>query len=531
MQKIRILDCTLRDGGCVNNFNFGETYMNQIKHGLEQAKVDIIECGYIDEKNGTLSGRTQFISDTALKDSFLKTKKVGLHYVAMVDYGNFNFDNLTVRNKQSIDGIRLAFHKSDRYNIIELGKKIIAKGYMLYIQPMLTLRYTDKELIEFIEIVNTELSEAEAFYIVDSFGEMRLNDLTRIAYLVDHNLKEEICLGFHSHNNLQLSYSNAVSLLGYNTNRNLIFDSSIMGMGKGAGNLNTELFADHLNIYHEKNYKTKPLLEVIDKVLNQIYAEFNWGYSIEYYLSATNGCTPSYAKYFYSKHMLSIDKVELLLSKIEEHKKLSFDKVYAEQLYMDFNKQVFDDEDNLLILKSFLRDKQVVLLAPGKSVLRSNEYLENIINNDNVFSIALNNYSFLKTDFVFATKDEIHKEAKSKGIPILYLSNINTKQESSDLIFDYRKWTDFGDFKSDNSFFVLTNILLKLGVNKLQLAGFDGFDVDISKNYYDNDLIKPLTKEQVLEKNKLTKDFIEKMSKFINFNFLTKSKYEGSNND
>jgi 4-hydroxy 2-oxovalerate aldolase len=87
-------------------------------------------------------------------------------------------------------------------------------------------------------------------------------------------------------------------------------------------------------------------------------------------LSAANGCTPSYAKYFYSKHMLSIDKVELLLSKIEEHKKLSFDKVYAEQLYMDFNKQVFDDEDNLLILKSFLRDKQVVLLAPGKSVLK-----------------------------------------------------------------------------------------------------------------------------------------------------------------
>ena len=68
MKSIKILDCTLRDGGCVNNFNFGIDYMKQILHSLEAAGVEYIECGYIDEKNGTETGRTQYCSEEAIRD-------------------------------------------------------------------------------------------------------------------------------------------------------------------------------------------------------------------------------------------------------------------------------------------------------------------------------------------------------------------------------------------------------------------------------------------------------------------------------
>ena len=209
MRNIKILDCTLRDGGCVNNFNFGSLYMQAILAGVEKAGIEIIETGYIDEKLGSEFGRTQYCNEQVISRNFLKKKKEDVTYVAMIDYGKYNPDKLRPKTLDTIDGIRLAFHKKDRFKAIEWGRKILDKGYQLFIQPMTSLRYTDEEMLEFIKMVNKELPDATAFYIVDSFGEMRLNDLNRMAYLVDHNLSPQIVMGLHSHNNLQLSYSNA----------------------------------------------------------------------------------------------------------------------------------------------------------------------------------------------------------------------------------------------------------------------------------------------------------------------------------
>ena len=526
MERIRVLDCTLRDGGCVNNFNFGSAYMNRIKAGLEESGVDIIELGYIDAQKGASQGRTQFSSDAAIRDSFLKSKKDGVTYVAMIDYGKFDVDNLLPRDETTIDGLRVAFHKKDRFQAIEWGKKIIAKGYKMFVQPMLTLRYTDQELLEFIDLVNTDLPEAEAFYIVDSFGEMRLNDLTRISYLVDHNLSPDICMGFHSHNNLQLSFSNAVSLLSHETTRNMIFDSSVMGMGKGAGNLNTELFTDHLNIYHQKSYAIKPLLMVIDEVLNQVAVNFRWGYSVDHYLSAVHSCTPSYAEYFFNKHMLTIDRLDTLLGLIEEHKKISFDAAYAEKLYLEFNRRPYDDAASLATLQAKLQGKRVLLVASGYSLLTFDEQLRQMAAEPDIFSIAVNHCNIVPTDYVFANRENIYTEAQAQHLPTLYLSSINDEQTAENLIFDYDRWTDIQGHKSDNAFFVITRILSALGVREILLAGFDGFDIDLNKTYYDMKLARPKTKEEVAQKNQEMTDFIRAMSAEIDFRFLTPSKYQ-----
>lgn len=84
-------------------------------------------------------------------------------------------------------------------------------------------------------------------------------DLTRLFYLVEHNLNENIKIGFHSHNNMQLAYSNAQSLVDLHSDRELIIDASVYGMGRGAGNLNTELFVQYLNDNADGNYDIKPL--------------------------------------------------------------------------------------------------------------------------------------------------------------------------------------------------------------------------------------------------------------------------------
>ena len=126
----------------------------KILDAQEASGVDIIEMGYIDENKGSVSGRTQYINEQIIPQTILKHKKPDVTYVAMMDYGKFNVDNLRSKTEKDIDGIRMAFHKKNRFDIIAIGRKIMEKGYKFYIQPMITLRYSDAELLELIELVN-----------------------------------------------------------------------------------------------------------------------------------------------------------------------------------------------------------------------------------------------------------------------------------------------------------------------------------------------------------------------------------------
>lgn len=333
MQKPTGLDVTLRDGGCVLDFDFGTDNMEKILAAEEAAGVDVIELGYIDGENGSACGRTMYSSEQVIKDAILKSKKPGTSYVAMIDYGRYDMDRLMPRDPDGLDGIRLAFHKKDMENMIPLGRTVLDKGYMLFLQPMVTLRYSDSEIFHLIDLVNRHLPEVHAMYIVDSFGEMQPKDVYRYLGMIDRNLVEGPAVGFHCHNNIQLAYANAQAAVGYPSDRRIILDSSVNGMGKGAGNLSTELLLDYLDRSHGGHYDTGPLLELSDQVIKGLREKYFWGYAPEYYLSSQYHCSPTYAAWYYKEKGLPIEKVETLLDKISEEKRISFDCEYAQELY------------------------------------------------------------------------------------------------------------------------------------------------------------------------------------------------------
>ncbi|MBR4343419.1 MAG: aldolase catalytic domain-containing protein [Lachnospiraceae bacterium] len=528
MKSLKVLDVTLRDGGCVNNFNFGQSYMEKILMSLEKSGVDIIEMGYIDSKNGSASGRTQYINEKVIPQSILKKKNPNVTYVAMMDYGKYNVNDFDDRTENSIDGIRCAFHKKNRNDIISIGQKLIEKGYKFYIQPMITLRYSDSELLEFIDLVNRELPNASGFYIVDSFGEMRPNDMSRMLNLVDHNLISSMPLGFHSHNNLQLSYSNAMAMLQFPTTRDIILDCSIMGMGKGAGNLNTEILLEHLNLFYGKKYIISPLLEVIDKVVNQLHNEFYWGYAPEYYLSSAYHCTPSYASHFYNKHMLPIDQVGELLSMIEDEKKISFDKEYAEELYRQYNeRKSVDDTAVINELENEFSQKMVLLVAPGKSVGDYIEKINELSDKENIVTIGLNSTLNLKYDYMLTTRLDIYVQAVADGKSIIVPSNVSKGGRGSVKVLNYANWIEIDDRTHDSSAVIALKLLWRCGVKKILLAGFDGFSININENYYDPNLRNPVNYEQAERRNKYYKNLIKKYTDMgIEFVFVTPSLYQ-----
>lgn len=333
MKKINVLDCTLRDGGWVNNFNFGRDNMNEIVHSIEGSGIKYIELGYLDKYAGSSLDRSCFADmDAVLKNGLFEHRNKDMDYFLMYDMGKYDPMELPERNENTVDGIRLCFHKEMIDKALIDAQIIKLKGYKLFLQPMVSTRYSDKEFIDMLMKFFEFVPGIDAVYIVDSFGAMNLDDVITRIIITNSVIKENVAIGVHTHNNMQLSFQIGLSICRINLNRELIVDGTLLGIGKGAGNLSTEVFLENLNRNYKENYNLSGIVDVIERVIRTIHAEYPWGYSIEYYLSAQYRVTPTYARYFYRECELSIDQVDELLSMIKEDKKNSFDKEYAKQL-------------------------------------------------------------------------------------------------------------------------------------------------------------------------------------------------------
>lgn len=338
-RKIKLLDCTLRDGGIVIDFNFGIERMRWIKEILESSGVDYIECGYIDERKGSSEGRTCFIDETSIERTLLSDgKKAGITYVAMIDYGTFDLNKLNSRNEYGIDGIRLAFHKENWEDSIRVAKIIMEKGYDLYFQPMVSLRYSEEEYRRLISVVNQELKGANGFYVVDSFGQMDNSSLIHLLEIADEYLEPDMILGFHAHNNRQMAYSNALSFVEFHAKHNIMLDASVMGMGKGAGNLCTELIEDTLGA-EGMEYNSTVLYDAISEYFASQQKITPWGYSLDYYLSSLYSCTPSYIKIFTSDIRVTTDDLICLLKNMPDAKRAACDRTFAVEYLKSYFKE------------------------------------------------------------------------------------------------------------------------------------------------------------------------------------------------
>ncbi len=326
-KNIKVLDCTLRDGGYINNWCFGNN-SDEIISSLLAANIDFIETGFITTEKSE-SDQTLFYSFDKIK-SFLPQKYDKNKLVGMISLGEFPVEFVPDEKASPICGIRVIFKKEQIYDALEYCKIIKQKGYKLFINPTFISLYSDEEFIQLLQKIKE--IKPYAFSIVDSMGVTEEKDIVRLFKSVDKNLEKEIALCFHSHNNLQLSFSNAQALLKICKNRELIIDSSLFGMGRGAGNLCTEIITQHINDNYNGNYQITPLLKVIDKNIKPIFEKTPWGYSIPYFLSAKNHCHPNYAKYLKEKN-ISYETMDKLLSSIPEDKKSEIDINLIEQIY------------------------------------------------------------------------------------------------------------------------------------------------------------------------------------------------------
>ncbi len=311
---IKVLDCTLRDGGYIIDWMFQKDCIKSITDNLSRAKIDFIECGFLKE--------CEYNPDKTFFDTpervVLKSGRASL----MVNFGEFSSENFQYAYENS-PIIRVAFKKHLIKEALEYIQTLKDKGWDVFANPMSTNTYSKEELASLI----TELNKIEPYgiSIVDTLGNMYENDVIEIFKFIDERLEKNISIGFHSHNSMQLSFSNTKALLKAGIEREIIIDSCVYGMGRGAGNLCTELITKYLNDNCGKSYKIPPILKIITKNLKPIYDKKPWGYSTPYYIAAIHGCHPNYANHLVNLGFTD-EKIDEIIALIPEEKKTSFDK-------------------------------------------------------------------------------------------------------------------------------------------------------------------------------------------------------------
>lgn len=523
MSKIKLLDCTLRDGGYVNNWEFGEKGISEILGALSAARVDCIEVGFLTMEPDN-PACTRFSAAERISAVFPNGKPAGVLAFGMIVFGKYPIENLKPQAETGLDGIRITFKKDERDAALEYCRRVQDLGYLISVNPTGADGYSDREFLDILEPVNE--MRPFAFAIVDTLGAMKRRDVARLCTLIDHNLHPDIALCFHSHNNLQLSFANALEVMAVRSPRTFIIDTCIFGMGRGAGNLCTELMMRHLNEREPNRYDLIPVLRVIDERINHIFARTPWGYSVPYYLAAVNRCHPNYASFLLSKQTLPVTGIDTLLKMIPAEKRNEYSKSTIEKLYFRYQAHAIDDTEARETLKELLLGKDLLLLAPGKSLVTDAEKIRAFIDEKKPMVIAINTLPpFVKADMLFVSNVKRFTEtAVPNGTQIILTSNI-PEAPASALRVDYTSYLNDSDL-SDNAALMLLALLVRIGISRVSVAGLDGFSVDKEKNYFSRDLVSPVKRGGEEDpRNATMREQLKRLSPLLQIRWITASLY------
>ena len=297
-------------------------------------------------------------------------------------------------------------------------------------------------------------------------------------------------------------------------------------MGRGAGNLNTELIANYLNEHQTRRYEVEPILEVVDEFILKIKAEHEWGYSVPYYLAAINGCHPTYASYLSGKQTLTVRNIATILRMIEPEKRSLFNKALAEEKYLEFQSNEINDDATVETLKSIIAGRNVMVIAPGPSLTENQDAIKQLANEKNCVIISATFVpDFVDADYVFLSNLKRYNTTfnpNHKSINLIHTSNIQV-EETGKMVVNYSALLNEEDVIRDNTSAMLFNLLVRLNPATVYLAGLDGYRID-GNNYYLNRL-NLQNGDYYKELNEAMTNKVKTVSQTLSIEFVTPSLY------
>lgn len=289
--SIKVLDCTIRDGGLVNKHQFDFDLVQKVYRALASAGVDYMEAGY--KNSDQLFSRDEFGAWKFCDDDLLFRMKDGVEngpkISVMADIGRVQMESIKKRSESPYDMVRVATYAKDIDKCIALVNHFNDMGFETTINIMASSRDSGPELDEALDQIEKE-SKADVVYMVDTFGYYYQEQIDALIKRYRKWIKTKE-LGFHGHNNQQLAFSNTIQCIMDDVN---YLDATIFGMGRGAGNCTTELL---LGFLKNPKYDIRPILDILssDFVPMRERGDLEWGYIIPQMICGVNNSHPEAA--------------------------------------------------------------------------------------------------------------------------------------------------------------------------------------------------------------------------------------------
>ena len=491
--NIKHLDCTFRDGGYYNNWDFSMELVQDYLYAIDQAGINYAEIGFRFFNNENFKGVCAYTSDDFVKSLIVPQK---LKIVIMINGSDLIVDGklsisrlkkLVSKKNENIDLFRIACHFDELIKLLPVSNYLKKLNYKIGFNLMQISDRSEQE----ISIISDEATKwpIDVLYFADSMGSMLPNDVFKIINVIKSKWNGEI--GIHTHDNQRLAMQNTLIAI---QNGVQWVDSTINGMGRGPGNARTEELAFELSILKNSGVNLMPLMSLIAKYFKPMMLKYNWGTNYFYYLAGKFSIHPTYVQEMLNNPIFGDEDIIYVLSKLKNigGKKFSFKSL--DNARNGYEKIV----SGTWTPKKIINGKDVLLLGSGPGILRYKIEIEKFIKKYKPIVFALNTQNVIDNDIVnyriachpirlLSDFDFLNHSKQRIIMPLSSLSNDITKNINKKNIYDFGLIVDKNNFLFNNNHCVApSNLVLaySLGifgsgnVKNVFLAGFDGYSLD-----------------------------------------------------
>ena len=503
---LKILDCTLRDGGYYNNWDFSKELIEEYLQAMSAAKIEYVEIGFRFLKKDIYLGPCAYTTPSFLETlNIPKNLKIGIMINAKDIISN-NFSNAEIdkiffqfSRKKKISFVRFACHLNEVKKIALICNRLNKKNIITAINLMQISEIKDKEIEDTLRLLSK--SKLDLFYFADSLGNLEPHNITHIANLIKRNWKKDI--GFHAHDNMSRALINGVAAFENGINW---IDSTVTGMGRGAGNIQTEFalmqFTKNLN----KNSDISLLLKLIEKRFAPMKNKYKWGTNPYYFLAGQHKIHPTFIQSMLND--LKLEPTEMLsaIDNLKEGEGKNFNRNLIEvgnKIYKGKTKGTWKP-------LNLIKGKNVLIIGSGPSSFKHSKAIENFIKKNKPFVIALNTEKTIEEKLInlrvschtLRVMSDMSLFKKIHQPLVLPLDRLpaNQKKEFKKLkVFNYGLEVKAGKFSFGSMSAIAPNsltIVYALSIansgksKKIYVSGLDGYPIDDPRRHEMDETLK-----------------------------------------
>ena len=391
MKNKILLDCTFRDGGYYNKWNFNLKLFSDYLQCMSVCKIDIIEIGFRFNSKKKYLGNFAYTTDRFLKNLDLPKN---IRYAVMINAKEFyNLEKdiykiFSFRKKSKISLVRIAINFDEFRNSKKIIKNLNNLGYEVGLNLMQAHDKNELEIIQMLKEIKFWNLKIDHLYFADSLGCMDNNYIKNITATLTNNWPGSV--GIHAHNNKSMALSNTLTSLNSGA---AICDSTILGMGRGAGNAQTEFLLQEIK--GPLKSKQLKLINALILKFQNLKLKFNWGYNFLYFYAANNKIHPTYIQTFLAEQRYSEVQILNILSQISSKDLLSYSKSKIEDIFYE-NIKTIKTQNNIDI--DIKNNKKAIIVGNGNSVLNNIDKIKKILLKDDFTSFFLNKNNFIENN-------------------------------------------------------------------------------------------------------------------------------------